>query len=85
MQVIPYRNKHGALYNPGEKPQYIPERKTTSGGYLVANLVFCPESGGLKWIGHCEKCTLFNGHQRYQGVRCESTKPYKPPRCYKGG
>ena len=85
MQVIPYRNKHGTIYPPGAKPIYLEDAKKTSGGYLAANIVFCPESDGLKWIGHCEKCELFSGHERYKGVRCESTKPYNQPRCYKGG
>lgn len=86
MQVIEYRNKHGARFKPGEKPYWkTNKKKHTSGGLLLANLVFCPETDGLRWIGHCEKCKLFNGHKLYHGVRCESTKPYKPPACFKGG
>lgn len=84
MQVIPYRNKHGALFKPNEKPYYV-EGQKTSGGYLAANLVHCPETDGLRWIGHCLKCEYFKGHQRYQGVKCESAKPYNPPRFYRGG
>lgn len=85
MQVIPYRNKHGTLYPPEAKPIYLGDAKKTSGGYLAANMVLCPETQGLKWIGHCEKCQLFSGHQRYQGVKCESTKPYNPPPYFRGG
>lgn len=84
MQVIEYRTKDGKLFKPGEKPYYV-EGKKTSGGYLAANLVFCPETDGLRWIGHCEKCELFRGHKRYQGVKCESTKPNNPPAYFRGG
>lgn len=86
MQVIEYRNKHGALFKPGEKPYWLDDKqKHTSGGLLLANLVFCPETDGLRWIEHCERCELFRGHKRYQGVKCESTKPYNPPACFRGG
>ena len=86
MQIIPYRNKHGALFKAGEKPCWLSDpKKHTSGGLLLANLVHCPETDALRWIGHCLKCEYFKGHKRYQGVKCESTKPYNPPRFYRGG
>ncbi len=70
------------LYTRQEKPIYLGEAGKTSGGYLAANLVYCPDSDGLKWIGNCEKCELFSGHQRYKGVKCESSKPNNPPAYY---
>lgn len=85
MPIIEYRNKYGALFKPGEKPYWLDNKKKTSGGYLAANLVHCPETDGLRWIGHCLTCEYFKGHKRYQGVKCESAKPYNPPRFYRGG
>ena len=86
MQVIEYRNKKGELFKPEEKPYWLDDKqKHTSGGLLLANLVFCPETDGLRWIGHCEKCELFSGHKRYHGIKCESTKPNNPPAYFRGG
>lgn len=85
MQVIEYRNKYGALFKPYEKPYWLDDKtKHTSGGLLLANLVFCPETDGLRWIGHCITCEYFKGHQLYQGVKCESAKPYNPPAYFRG-
>lgn len=81
-RVIPYRDLSGYVINPKHKPIFDESRDKLSGGYVVAVLAFCPEIGGLKHIGECEKCEFFRGHAQYEGVMCASASTIEAPEYY---
>lgn len=68
--VLTYLDKDGYEISPSEKPVFI--RKLTEGRAFVrvVKYVRCPKTTGLIWIGHCEKCECFEGHEKYHGVQC---------------
>lgn len=72
-KVVVYRDNDGYIIS-SKKPIWTNSKKA-SGGYKIASLIWCPERECLRWIGHCENCGLFDGHEQYRGVRCKSTKP----------
>lgn len=75
-KIIPYRDRDGYVIQ-NCKAFFVRDKKVTkaSGGYAIANLIWCPEREGLRWIGHCENCKSFAGHKRYEGVKCRTDKP----------
>lgn len=68
--VLQYLNKDGYPMSEELKPIFL--RKIPKAGSLqrVARYIVCPETGILKWIGHCENCQWFRGHVKYKGVNC---------------
>ena len=74
-KIIPYRDNHGYVIHKRKAIFLRDKGKKLGGGYAIANLIWCPERGHLRWIGHCEKCELFAGHKRYEGVICKTNKP----------
>lgn len=75
-KIIPYRDNNGYIIQ-GRKAFFVSDKTVTkaSGGYAIANLIWCPEREGLRWIGHCENCELFAGHKQHEGVICQTNKP----------
>ena len=73
-KIIPYRDYNGYVIHKRKAIFVGNKGKKFGGGYAIANLIWCPEREGLRWIGHCEKCELFAGHKRYEGVICKTNK-----------
>lgn len=70
-KIIPYRDTDGYVIR--DKIPIFGKLKS-GGGHTSAVLLWCPELEQLQWIGHCEKCDKFFGHERYEGVRCKTNK-----------
>ena len=71
MQQIKFRDADG----------YLIRRDAPEPQCRKRQLIFCPESGGLKAIEHCNKCPLFKG-MNTDYINCESDKPNTPPAYY---
>lgn len=77
-KIIPYRDYDGFIIS-SHVPIWNPDKKAPkpSGGCRAANLIWCPEKEGLRYIGHCEACEFgkFAGHKQTVGVKCRTSKP----------
>ena len=76
-KLIQYRNIDGYVIQ-NRKAIFVRDKTVTKkvgSGYIIAKLIWCPEREGLRWIGHCENCELFDGHKKYKGVKCRTNKP----------
>lgn len=81
MQTVEYRNTEGYIIDPQMKPRFDRkmDEENMRGSWLrcAAKYALCPETGSLKWLGHCEDCELFGGHIKHVGISCNSTKEIK--------
>lgn len=68
--VLQYLNKDGYPMSEELKPIFLREAPKAGSMQRVARYITCPETGMLKWIGHCEDCKEFKGHVKYTGVKC---------------
>lgn len=72
-----YLNKDGYPMSPECKPIFLRKIPKAASLQRVARYITCPETGMLKWIGHCENCQWFRGHVKYNGVNCSYIKNSK--------
>ena len=72
--VRQYLDKDGYPMKPEGKPIFLRDEKKAPSTQRVARYITCPETGMLKWIGHCEDCKEFKGHVKYEGVKCSYKK-----------
>ncbi len=68
--VLQYLDKDGYPMSRELKPIFFRKIPKVGSIQRVARYIQCPETGMLKWIGHCEDCKEFKGHVRYTGVEC---------------
>lgn len=77
MRILEYRDQQGYIMDESCKPVFLADAKKAQSMQRIARYVYCPESEGLIYIGKCEKCNLFCGHEQYNGVKCASQKEGK--------
>lgn len=72
--VLQYLDKDGYPMSRESKPIFLREVPKAGSMQRIARYITCPETGMLKWIGHCEDCKEFKGHVKYTGVKCSYKK-----------
>lgn len=83
-RVIPYRNTNGYILKRCLQPVFSATTAKRKGHFVrvAAELILCPQSESLLWIGHCETCDFFLGHVKYCGIRCKNLKQFTPHMAY---